>query len=40
MKNKYIIYRLGDEGKYNQVDWVIHTEKEINNELYSLKRHI
>tara|TARA_R110000851_G_scaffold240442_3_gene393156 strand:+ start:1269 stop:1637 length:369 start_codon:yes stop_codon:yes gene_type:complete len=26
MKNKYIIYRLGDEGKYNQVDWVIHTE--------------
>ena len=26
MKNKYIIYRLSDEGKYNQVDWVIHTE--------------
>ena len=26
MKNKYIIYRLGDEGKYNKVDWVIHTE--------------
>ena len=26
MKNKYIIYRLGDEGKYNQVDWVIHTD--------------
>ncbi len=26
MKNRYIIYRLGEEGEYNQVDWVMHTD--------------
>ena len=26
MKNRYIIYRLGEGGEYNQVDWVMHTE--------------
>ncbi len=26
MKNRYIIYRLGEDGEYNQVDWVMHTE--------------
>ena len=26
MKNRYIIYRLGEDGEYNQVDWVMHTD--------------